>query len=180
MSVCMKEYFKEWGRVLCWMLAGCIYAFLITPSANADTLGVHVGSVHGTKLDTTAGKPWNNTNPGVYYMTEVEGSDLLGLSIVPDGRYVIGTYYNSIRKQSVYVGYVYPVTDYLDVVVGVVTGYNGKADNGRAYSGYPVMPMLVPSVHFPLYDNVEARVHVIPKVAKGGAAAVHFSVEVRF
>jgi hypothetical protein len=176
MSICIKEYFKEWGRVALWMLAGVVYMFAILPPAHADVVGVHVGSYHTSKQDSTAGKPWNNVNPGIYYMWDNEGLS----SFLPDGRYVIGTYFNSIRKQSAYVGYVYPVTDYLDVVVGVVSGYSGEAANGRRYSGYPVMPLIVPSFHFPLYDGVEARVHVIPKVAKGGAAAVHFSVEMRF
>ena len=165
----MKELIK-------WMLAGCVYAFLITPSANADTLGVHIGSYHMEKQDITAGRPWNNVNPGVYYMWEADE----GLSILPSGRYVVGSYFNSIRKQSAYVGYVYPVTDYLDVVVGLITGYSGEAANGRRYSGYPVMPLIVPSVHFPLFDNVEARIHVLPKAAKGGSTAVHFSIEMRF
>lgn len=152
-------------RIFLVILACLAGVFLCSEKANAaegwgpDVVGIHVGSYHVEKYDPTARQPWNNHNPGLY------------------GRWndiVVGTYYNSIRRQSVYVGYVYPLTSYADVVVGAVTGYNGPG-----YSAKAVMPMVVLSVHFPITNGIEGRVHVIPKVAKGGATAVHFSVEWR-
>lgn len=139
-----------------------VVLFLLSPAANAeglkpDTFGVHVGSYHVEKVDPVTNKGWNNTNPGAYLRWD---------------NVVVGTYYNSIRKQSVYAGYVYPLTDNIDVVVGAVTGYNGPG-----YSAKAVMPMVVPSFHFAVAKDVEARVHFLPKAAKGGATAIHFSLE---
>jgi len=140
-----------------------IILFLLSPKANAaegwgpDVIGVHVGSYHLEKMDVTAGRPWNNANPGVYARWD---------------NVVVGTYYNSIRKQSVYAGYVYPLVDHFDVVVGAITGYNGPG-----YSAKPIMPMVVPSMHFPISNGVEGRVHFLPKAAKGGANVIHFSLE---
>lgn len=138
--------------------------YLLSPEANADTLGVHLGSVHSNKMDAVAGKPWNNANPGVFYRLDGRGNWTDNL--------VVGTYHNSIRKESVYAAYIYPVTDWLDVSVGLVSGYNGQG-----YSAKPIMPMVVPSVRFELGNGFAGRIHLAPKVGRGGATAVHFSLE---
>lgn len=158
------------GSVISWVnitlgLALWAVIFLLGTSANAQeaptyTIGLHVGSVHSTSRDDVAGKPWNNVNPGLYLRRD---------------NVVIGGYYNSIRKGSLYVGYVYSVTDWLDVTVGIVSGYDGPG-----YSAKRVMPMVVPSVHFGIVPNVTGRIHLAPQVAKGGATAVHFSIEYKF
>jgi hypothetical protein len=150
-------------RIALFIIA-IICGLLIGANANAqsltpDVVGVHLGSVHSNNRDEVSGKAWNNANPGVYFRWE---------------NVAVGTYYNSIRKDSFYVAYVYPVTDYFDVSVGLITGYNGPG-----YAAKPVMPMVVPSVHFPISGNVSGRIHVAPKVSKGGATAVHFSIEWR-
>lgn len=152
--------------VLCWrnvLFALLVWAclFLLGESANAQTytLGVHLGSVHSTSRDVVAGKPWNNVNPGLYVRRD---------------NVVAGYYINSINKGSGYVAYVYPVTDWLDVTIGLVSGYNGPG-----YSAKPIMPMVVPSVHFDLGTNLAGRIHLAPQVAKGGATAIHFSLEYR-
>lgn len=151
----------DWGTailiialtVMCWNMPA--NAQSVTP----DVVGVHLGSVHSTSRDEVAGKPWNNTNPGIYFRWD---------------NVAAGMYRNSIRKDSYYVAYVYPVTDYFDVTVGAITGYSGPG-----YAAKPVMPMVIPSVHFPISDRLSGRIHVAPKVAKGGATAVHFSLEWR-
>jgi hypothetical protein len=122
-----------------------------------DTAGVHLGSVHSNNYDAVSQKPWNNLNPGIYFRAD---------------NIVFGTYFNSVRKQSVYLGYSYAVTDNIDVVVGIVSGYNGPG-----YSAKAVMPMVVPSIHFPISGGVVGRISIAPQVAKGGATAVHFSLE---
>lgn len=120
-------------------------------------VGVHLVSVHSSKLDLVAGKPWNNSNPGLYARWD---------------RLVVGTYYNSIRRQSVYAGYVYPLHDNFDVVLGVVTGYDG-----RGYSAKPVMPMVIPSAHFALTKDITLRANLAIGVQKNSATALNFAIE---
>lgn len=132
------------------------------------TIGVHTFSMHSSKVDIVSLEKWNNINPGIYAKWD-------------DGL-VIGGYYNSLRKPSLYVGYSVALNASFDVVVGAITGYRGgdKLANGGKYPGYPIMPMLVPSFHFPIGEKIEGRVHYVPKISKFGAQAVHFSIESRF
>lgn len=141
---------------------------LMHPSANAvelklDGAGMHIGSKHFPAHD------WNNRNPGIYLTGEVSGLST-SYSQWANGRWVAGTYYNSERKESFYVGRILPVFDNLDVVVGAITGYKA----------YAVMPMVVPSVHFRVVGNWSARIHYLPKVASDGAHVVHLSIERKF
>lgn len=129
------------------------------------TIGMHMFSVHTHKVDVIAQKDWNNLNPGMYAKW--------------DNGLVIGGYYNSIRRTSFYVGYAYPLTDNFDVVVGAITGYYGDVPTGT-YGTRKVLPLIVPSYHFRLTDDVVGRVHFIPKTGKYAAAAFHFSIEKRF
>ena len=122
-----------------------------------DTMGVHLGSIHSNNYDPVANRAWNNYNPGVYFRHE---------------NWVAGTYFNSIRKQSFYAGYVYGLTSNIDIVFGAVSGYNGPG-----YRAKPVMPMVVPSFHFPLTDAVSARINLAVGVGKGSATAVNFALE---
>ena len=55
---------------------------LCASASSAGTLGLHLGSQH------YPAKNFNNLNPGAYYISD-------------DG-WTVGTYYNSVRKQSVY------------------------------------------------------------------------------
>jgi hypothetical protein len=142
--------------------------FLLSTKANAevvpDTVGVHVGSVHFPQQD------FNNVNPGIYLAGSINN-----VPVLPDGRYVVGAYYNSIKRGSLYVAYVYPICDWADVTVGLITGYNREGDVAK-----PVMPMVVPSVHFPIFGDFRGRVHFAPRFMKTGANAFHFSIERRF
>lgn len=176
---------KVWlDLVVVWVggvLVG-IGLMLLTGTCKADTIGVHMGSVHSNNYDPVAQKPWNNTNPGVYYVFEVGGPErsegLSNVPVLPAGNYVVGTYYNSVRKQSVYAGLVYPLTDNIDITVGVISGYNGRGPGGE-YRAKALMPMVVPSVHFPITDSVRGRVHFAPGLGRGSAHAVHFSLEMK-
>lgn len=124
-----------------------------------DVIGMHIGSVHSNNYDPVAKRNWNNTNPGLYARWD---------------NVVVGTYYNSIRKQSVYAGYAYPVLSNLDVVVGVVSGYDGPGYRAKA-----IMPMVVPSLHFPITDTINARLNLAIGVGKGSATALNFAIEYR-
>lgn len=120
-------------------------------------IGVHVFSVHSTPRDNVAGRAWNNANPGIYFRRD---------------NVVVGTYYNSIRKQSVYVGYSYPVTDYLDVCIGLVSGYNGPG-----YRAKPISPMLIPTFHGPITSRMDWRINIAPGIGKNSATAINFALE---
>jgi hypothetical protein len=130
------------------------------PERNAfapTAFGFHVVSVHSTPIDVTAGRPWNNSNPGVYARWD---------------RWVAGTYYNSIRRHSVYAGYAYPLFENLDIVVGVVTGYDGPG-----YTSKPIMPMVVPSAHFALTKDISVRLNLAIGVQKNAATALNVALE---
>ena len=127
------------------------------PFYKPTAFGVHMFSVHSERMDDTAGRPWNNANPGLYLRWD---------------RWTAGTYYNSIRKQSVYAGYAYPLHENVDIVFGAVTGYNGPG-----YSSSPVMPMVIPSVHFKVAQNVSARINIALGVKRGSASAINFALE---
>lgn len=152
-----------------WLLATAACAaglFLLSSKANAElvvhTAGMHVGSHHFPN------EGWNNVNPGVYLRGSINSrSDELRWL---DGDYVVGAYYNSERKGSLYAGRIYPIAANLDVVVGVISGYKAA----------PILPMVVPSVHFRLLDGWNARVHYLPKIEKSGAHVVHLSLERKF
>lgn len=148
--------------VLCGaMLFSCTMAPAHADGLKPDVIGMHMFSVHSNNRDPVAERPWNNANPGIYFRWS---------------NIVAGTYYNSIRKESYYVGYAYPVFNNLDMVVGVVSGYNGIGPGG-AYRAKAIMPMLVPSVHFPINGNLSARINLAIGIGKGSATAINFALE---
>ncbi len=113
-------------------------------SAFAGTLGFHIGSWHDRG-------GLNNVNPGIYYKT--------------DGNFVVGTYRNSFKVQSSYLGYVIDEGPFA-LIVGGVTGY----DNAL------ISPLVVPSVS---YRGV--RVSVAPKFqGVNEITCVHLSYEFKF
>jgi hypothetical protein len=75
---------------------------LRAPCARADTVGLHLASVH------TPARHFNNTNPGLYYRSD-------------DG-WTAGGYRNSLRHTSVYAGYTWQYGA-LGLTTGGVTGY---------------------------------------------------------
>lgn len=107
-------------------------------------IGIHMATAH-----VDADRPMNDTNPGIY--------------VQATNNIVVGTYYNSIKRQTTYVGYTYS-TKYVDFTTGVATGYNKS-----------VIPMFVPSTKFgPI------RVAYLPKMHITSAHIIHFSIEKEF
>lgn len=124
--------------------------FLCLP-AFAQTVGVHLVSTHGDD-------GYNNTNPGIYVRF--------------DNGFTVGSYLNSYKRQSTYVGYTLEhraETLSAAVTVGAVTGYR-KA----------VMPLLVPSVAYHIGPNA-VRVAYAPKPPQGGGSwCLHLMAERHF
>lgn len=121
-------------------------------------VGLHLGSQHFAPLPNQP--EFNNRNPGLY--------------VLFDNRVAVGTFYNSLRRQSAYVGYNVPLATYepikFDILVGGITGYPLAK----------VAPLLLPSARFALTHNVRLRVGFLPRTKVTGAYVVHFMAEYRF
>jgi hypothetical protein len=116
---------------------------------------LHVAAYH-------ASPGYNNDTPGVGLLCPVDG----------DWRIAAGTYFNSVRKQSAYVGAAWqpvhlgPVK--AGVFAGLVTGYQ-----------YPVVPFAGLALSVPL-GPIEAHLVTIPKVQGISPTTVAFSISFKF
>jgi len=110
------------------------------------TFGLHLVSYHEPD------KTYNNTNPGAYYRH-------------PDG-WTAGFYRNSVRRDSIYIGYTWKY-GILDITTAGVSGYFHK-----------VQPLLVPSISLGTWQGFTPRIAYIPRVEKKiGSHVVHLMVE---
>lgn len=110
---------------------------LLSIPAQSQTIGVHLASIHDRE-------GYNGDNPGIYY------KDTSG--------FTIGTYYNSERRTSNYIGYTQSYT-YFDISYLCITGYNKS-----------ILPAIIPSVKF-------GPVRVFAVVNPLGASAISFAIE---
>lgn len=121
-------------------------------------VGLHLGSQHFAPLPNQP--EFNNRNPGLY--------------VLFDNRVAVGTFYNSLRRQSAYVGYNVPLATYGPIKFGILVG---------GITGYPlakVAPLVLPSARFALAHNVRLRVGFLPRTKVTGAYVAHFMAEYRF
>jgi len=133
------------------MLRLLIFLFVLCGSATAQTVGLHLVSVHSRD-------GFNNTNPGLYVRTY--------------SGWTTGVFRNSYSRVSVYGAYTWETDGQVSVALtaGAVTGYRARA----------IMPLVVPSVAYHFGDSA-IRLAIIPKPpTKGGAAAAHLMVERHF
>lgn len=123
-------------------------------------IGLHVGSMHLDPTEHLKSLKINDNNVGAY----VEFKNNV----------VVGAYHNTLRKDSVYVGYVkhFKKIDSLEpsIVVGGVTGY----------PGYNIAPLVLASVSYKMEDNFYLRVSYIPKIPMTEAHVFHLSIEKKF
>jgi hypothetical protein len=137
------------------------FALLLASAAQADTLGLHVGSHHWPN----EGK--NNVNPGIYYRA--------------DNGFTAGGYCNShakVRqcKPSLYAGWSWETEP---IVFGIRAAVSAVLVTG--YDAAPVLPTIIPSVSGPIAQGWHWRVSGMPKVHETQeSAVVHFSLERRF
>ena len=132
----------------------------ISCSGYAATFGVHIGSTH-----YPGGSYQNNFNPGVYVRTD-------------DG-ITVGTYYNTLRRASVYAGYTYEYGPF-GLLGGVVTGYQPKLIDGVSYGqGKALTPMLALSLQLPTLGGFKPMVMLVPPF-KSSPAVLHLAFEHRF
>lgn len=114
--------------------------------------GLHLASWH-------ADPGFNNVNPGAYVRTECN--------------VVVGAFYNSEERTSVYAGYVLstdigPVQPTL--LLGGATGYDFA----------PISPLISPGVGVNVAEGVMLRVAYLPKFADNMTHTLHAAVEFRF
>ena len=153
-------------------LTTILIAVFFSCSAHAQGIvGIHITSMHLPERENI-----NNINPGIYYRD-------------PSG-FVLGTYLNSVRRQSVYLGYTAEMGIWA-VTIGAVTGYQkkhdpnycdkGKIDLPKApcWSGYSsgaVTLMFAPSVRLPEIMGVTPRLTIIPSLGVN-SSVLHISLE---
>lgn len=116
------------------------------------TIGVHAASWHSAP-------GYNNANPGLY--------------VVHNG-WTMGTYYNSVKRQSYYAGYTYSHQLFhpsvqLGITVGGITGYRTSP-----------APLIAPSIRFALGNEFGARLFYLPRVKFTGAHVLHLTFERSF
>jgi hypothetical protein len=93
-----------WIDLVTALGASALLWAMLSPKAEAAELILHGPSHH---FDSQAG--YNNQN--------------FGLGYAFDNNIVVGAYDNSIRRTSVYAGYVLRLTEHVGILAGVATGY---------------------------------------------------------
>ena len=117
-------------------------ALFAVPVQAEVTVGLHLVSAHSTEN-------YNNENLGGYVKVD---------------NIVVGSYYNSIRRQSSYAAYIWHIGP-VDLTTGLITGYKPEA-----------VPLIAPSV---AYGGV--RLTVIPQInGVTKVTVMHLSVEHTF
>lgn len=127
-------------------------------------LGLHLYSLHLPERE------WqNNVNPGLY-VRSAEG-------------WTAGFYRNTLRRQSLYLGKTIPLTEWADLTLGGVSGYERrwvKCDRPNFEGCYlgmgsgKIKPLIAPSLH---YEGI--RLSWIPGTA-GSSNVLHLSIERSF
>lgn len=113
-----------------------------------DTFGMHLGTYHSPNIDCSNGK-----NPGLYYINGDTGL-------------TIGTYYNSCKRQTEYIGWKSPSLYGLSLMAGGATGYRK-----------PVTVMMAPTAAFGVTKNTSLR---ITGGSWEGMDVYHLSIERKF
>lgn len=103
----------------------------------AISIGLHIHSHHWREQPD-----YNNSNVGVYVRAD---------------NWQLGTYYNTYRKPTVYLGYAMKIAPHTDLLLGGATGYN-----------YPVTPFYMVSFDVPLGKGFSAKAFVNHEVLNAG------------
>lgn len=128
-------------------------ALLIASSAQAGTVGLHVGSAH------LPDRGQNNVNPGIY---------------VREGGWQVGSYLNSYRKRTVYVAYAWQLGEGYELFTGGATGYR------NVWHPTAIAPVVAFSKPLPVrFLGMQPRLTFMIPTPKTSAVA-HLSVEHNF
>lgn len=136
-----------------------VIALCAATAAQATTFGAHIGSQHFPAKDGD-----NNANSGLYVRF--------------DNGVTLGGYRNTIRRNSVYLGYSIDAGAF-GVTVGGITGYQQK--DGKGHSRGAVSPLLALSVVSPVsIAGLTPRLAYVPGHLVKAADVVHLMVERSF
>ncbi len=136
-----------------------VLAFAFTPRVNASellptTVGLHLVSAHSNQA-----QDWREVNPGVYLRWSNGAT--------------VGTYLNSVNRQSVYLGWTgdWPIASRASVglTLGAITGYSRS-----------VLPLVVPSLRVGITERASVRTAIVINPRPGSAHALHLSAEWSF
>lgn len=136
-----------------------IFSALLAASFSASAfeapthIGVHIGSHHFH--ERSAGQ-WNDSNPGLYARW--------------DGGAVVGSFYNSERKQSFYAAMNWQTRRWhgiaIEATAGAITGYESA-----------VSPLAALSLSVDVWKGITVRASYLPKATPKGSGVAHLSVE---
>lgn len=117
-------------------------------------IGLHLYTQH---ID----KGLNNYNPGIYISEQVKPQRC---------NLAAGTYYNSYKKQSAWVGCTFTNDEKpgFRLTVGAVTGYKGG-----------IKPLFMPQYVAEISKDYSFVASILPS-AKAGLGGVHFTIEKKF
>jgi hypothetical protein len=174
----MPLSFRSFG-LACALVVACAFTALFPSCVAAQTMGLHVASVH-----LPAGDGMNNANPGLYARWHNGAT--------------VGAYYNSLRRVSLYAGWTIEQGPFA-LTVGLVSGYQKKREarecspSEREAFGASVWcwtesgntsgavgPLLAPSVRLPVVLGITPRLTVLPKISAKGHTVLHLSMEKAF
>jgi hypothetical protein len=165
-------------QFLCWLLIALLVVHFFAPAAQAATLGVHTFSLHAPA------RPYqNNDNFGVY---------------VRHNGWMLGSFRNTLNRQSTYLGYVVPLGPF-EVLFAGVTGYQRRietkhqavCDDGSTpspgqpclyelgFSRHRIAPVIAPSITLPSLLRVTPRIWAAPGIGRS-STVVHLSIEAEF
>jgi len=133
----MNPWLVFWIDLVTAFVAGAFLWTLLFPQAQAAEIIFHGPSYH---FDEERG--YNNAN--------------FGLGYAFDNRAVVGTYYNSEYRASVYAGYLIELSAHVGVLIGAATGYEQQV----------VSPAVLLTFTVPLENRWRLHVNVAP--AKDG------------
>ncbi len=149
-----------------------------TVNESRSAWGVHLASYHsgpeerittlyidqdGRVVDQrTRTRRFNGANPGLYYRFERQTQ--------------VGLYYNSVRRWTVYGGYLAttPRWPSLGLFLGAASGYTFR-HRSRA-----IVPIVAPNLRLPLGEGYQANLSWYPDAGRDAVQAIHLSVERRF
>lgn len=156
-------------------LRAVLVALILAGSAalgHAQTVGLDLVSAH---IPHAADQ--NNVNPGIYARF--------------DNGLLLGTYRNTIRRQSLLIAYQHDFNATFGVLIGAVSGYQKHrevipcqtacfepATYTTGWSRGYFTPVLAPTFTFPQVAGFTPRVTFIPGI--GGSSVFHLSVEKSF
>ena len=96
-----------------------------------------------------------------------------------DDGFTLGTYYNTLKRTSVYAGYTYEYGPF-GIMGGAITGYEPKLINGLNYGqGKALTPIMAVSLRLPQFYGFAPMLMLVPPF-ESSPAVLHVAFEHHF